>query len=147
MRFCKSVCVVFAVQVKVEEVEMETPINPPSNGKQASLGSIKQEVGVEHTRTEEYRTPRQSGSENAAEERRKQSEDGSDRSEESSMQQSENKRSSSSEPSHNLDQQESLEEDSTMEQTSDSITEQDTTGEGAGMVGLDEEEAELSAVE
>lgn len=147
MCFCKSVYVVFAVQVKVEEMEMETPINPPNNGKQASLGSIKQEEGVEHTKTEEYRTPRQSGSENAAEERARQSEDGSDRSEESSMQQSETKRRGSSETSHNLDQQESLEEDSTMEQTSDSITEQDTTGEGAGMVGLDEEETELSAVE
>lgn len=147
MCLCKSICVVFAVQVKVEEVEMETLINPPSNGKQASLGSVKQEEGVEHTKAEEYRTVRQSGSENAAVERRKHSEDGSDRSEESSMQQSENKRSSSSETSHNLDQQESLEEDSTMEQTSDSITEQDTTGEGAVMVGPDEEETELSAVE
>lgn len=125
---------------------METPINPSNNGKQASLGSIKQEEGVEHTKTEEYRTPRQSSSESAVE-RGRQSEDGSDMSEESSMQQSENKRRSSSETSNNLDQQESLEEDSTMEQISDSITEQDTTGEGAGMVGLDEEETELNAVE
>ncbi|KAG8009002.1 Lethal(3)malignant brain tumor-like protein 2 [Nibea albiflora] len=38
---------IFAVQVKVEEVEMETPIDPPDSPRQASLDIIKQEEAGE----------------------------------------------------------------------------------------------------
>uniref|UniRef100_A0A665UDU4 L3MBTL histone methyl-lysine binding protein 2 n=1 Tax=Echeneis naucrates TaxID=173247 RepID=A0A665UDU4_ECHNA len=38
---------VFAVQVKVEEMEMETPIDPPGSPQEACLGAIKQEEGGE----------------------------------------------------------------------------------------------------
>ncbi|KAE8284489.1 Lethal(3)malignant brain tumor-like protein 2 [Larimichthys crocea] len=42
---------IFAVQVKVEEVEMETPIDPPDSPRQASLGVIKQEEAGEERRS------------------------------------------------------------------------------------------------
>ncbi|XP_029383275.1 lethal(3)malignant brain tumor-like protein 2 isoform X2 [Echeneis naucrates] len=38
---------IFAVQVKVEEMEMETPIDPPGSPQEACLGAIKQEEGGE----------------------------------------------------------------------------------------------------
>ncbi|XP_075890904.1 lethal(3)malignant brain tumor-like protein 2 isoform X2 [Nelusetta ayraudi] len=143
---------VFAVQVKVEEVETETPINPPNDGKQGSLVRVKQEEGVGRTRMEKYHSPRKGSSENTAEKRWKQCEAESDSDEElglvkSSAQKRKNKSSGSLESSQNVHQQESHEEYSTTEHTSESITQQDTTGEGDGMLELDEEDTEMSTDE
>lgn len=145
-------CAVFAVQVKVEEVETETPINPPNDSKQGSLVRVKQEEGVDRTRMEKCQSPRKGSSENTAEKRWKQCEAESDSDEElglakSSAQKRKNKSSGSLESSQNVHQQESHEEYSTTEHTSESITQQDTTGEGDGMLELDEEDTEMSTDE
>lgn len=55
-----SVSVVFAVQVKVEEVEMETPIEAPDNPQQVPLGIIKKEAGGEQSKSAPHRSPEQS---------------------------------------------------------------------------------------
>ncbi|KAK2820871.1 hypothetical protein Q5P01_023830 [Channa striata] len=48
---------IFAVQVKVEEVEMETPIETPSNPPQVCLGKIKQEKRDEQTKSGLHEVP------------------------------------------------------------------------------------------
>lgn len=139
------------MQVKVEEVEMETPIDPPNNAQQVSLSIVKQEEGGEQSKLGLHQAPKQSSLENTAQEKRKPSEAAAERSEElgsldesftgeSIMQQSENEKRSGVETSQKLNrQEESHADDSTMEENSESNTEQDTAGEAAGMVGLDEE--------
>ncbi|XP_035853108.1 lethal(3)malignant brain tumor-like protein 2 isoform X1 [Sander lucioperca] len=51
---------IFAVQVKVEEVEMETPIEAPDNPQQVPLGIIKKEAGGEQSKSAPHRSPEQS---------------------------------------------------------------------------------------
>lgn len=130
---------------------METPIDPPNNAQQVSLSIVKQEEGGEQSKSGLHQASKQSSLEKTAQEKRKPSEAAAERSEEfgsldesftgeSIMQQSENENRSGVETSQKLDQQEkSHGDDSTIEENSDSNTEQDTTGEAAGMVGLDEE--------
>lgn len=60
-------CAVFAVQVKVEEVEMETPINPPDNSSHGSLVRVKQEEGVDRTKMEKCEAPRKGSLDNTGE--------------------------------------------------------------------------------
>ncbi|XP_040885534.1 lethal(3)malignant brain tumor-like protein 2 [Toxotes jaculatrix] len=69
---------IFAVQVKVEEVEMETPIDPSGNPQQVCLGIVKQEEGGEQR---QHETPEQTSSENTGHEtteENKVAEDGSE---------------------------------------------------------------------
>lgn len=120
----------------MEEIETETPIHPPNDSKEGSLVRVKQEEGVDHTKMEKCQVPRKESSENTVEKRWKHCDSDSDSGEElglakSSMQKPKNKSSSSLESSH--------EEYSTMEHTSESMTQQDTTGEGDGMLELDED--------
>lgn len=135
---------VFAVQVKVEEVEMETSINPPHDSKQCSLVRVKQEEGLDRTKTEKCEAPKKESSGNTNEKGWKQHEAESNTGEElglgkSSMQKGKNMSSSSLESSQNVDQ-----EYSTVENTSGSITQQDTTRESDGLLELDEEDTEMS---
>ncbi|XP_039644157.1 lethal(3)malignant brain tumor-like protein 2 isoform X1 [Perca fluviatilis] len=53
---------IFAVQVKVEEVEveMETPVEAPDNPQQVPLGIIKNEAGGEQRKSAPHRLPEQS---------------------------------------------------------------------------------------
>ncbi|XP_029978294.1 lethal(3)malignant brain tumor-like protein 2 isoform X2 [Sphaeramia orbicularis] len=57
---------IFAVQVKVEEVEVETRIGPPANPPLVSLGTIKQEEEVKKTKLELKTVPEQRNTENTA---------------------------------------------------------------------------------
>ncbi|XP_078134806.1 lethal(3)malignant brain tumor-like protein 2 isoform X2 [Sander vitreus] len=95
---------IFAVQVKVEEVEveMETPIEAPDNPQQVPLGIIKKETGGEQSKSAPHRSPEQSSLEDVAHEKMEQSETAAGRREdsgsleesftgESNMEQSENK--------------------------------------------------------
>ncbi|XP_044034921.1 lethal(3)malignant brain tumor-like protein 2 isoform X2 [Siniperca chuatsi] len=94
---------IFAVQVKVEEVEMETSIDPPDNLQQVSLGIIKQEEGEEQSKSGQHQAAEQNSLENVSHEKKEQSETAAGRSEEwgtleerctgeSNMQQSETKK-------------------------------------------------------
>ncbi|XP_034715633.1 lethal(3)malignant brain tumor-like protein 2 isoform X2 [Etheostoma cragini] len=67
---------IFAVQVKVEEVEMEleTPIEAPHNPQQVPLGIIKKESGGQRSKSAPHRSPKQSSLENVACEMTEQSE-------------------------------------------------------------------------
>lgn len=123
---------------------METPIDPPNNAQQVSLSIVKQEEGGVQSKSGLHQAPKQSSLENTAQEKRKPSEELGSLDEsftgESIMQQSENEKRSGVETSQKLNrQEESHGDDSTMEENSESNTEQDTAGEAAGMVGLDEE--------
>lgn len=82
---------------------METPIDPPDNPQQVSLGVIKQEEGGEQTKLGLHQAPEQSSLEKAAHEKVEQSETAAARSKEcgsleegftgeSNMEQSENKK-------------------------------------------------------
>lgn len=92
------------MQVKVEEVEMETPVDPPNNPQQVCLGRIKQEEREEQNRSGLHKVPEQTSKENISHDK---TEESKDRGEE----------------------QGSLEEsfvgESTMEQSEDDGTEQD----------------------
>lgn len=139
------------MQVKVEEVEMETPIFPPDNPQQISSSIIKQEQQGEQSKSGLRQAPEQSSLENAEQEKRKQSETAAGRSDElgsseesftgeNNMLQRENKKSSSAETSQRLNQQEeSPEGEGTLEEISEGSTEQDPAGEAASMVGWDKE--------
>lgn len=140
-----SVCVVFAVQVKVEEVEMETPINPPNLDQKVSLSLVKQEEGGEQAKS-----GLQSSLETPLKEKGRRKEASGDRSEElGSMEQSvtgkiitqegENEKRSSTDSQQKLQQNESRGDDSTTEEISESSTEQDTQGETSGGMGPDQE--------
>lgn len=140
-----SVCVVFAVQVKVEEVEMETPINPPNLDQKVSLSLVKQEEGGEQAKS-----GLQSSLETPPKEKGRRKEASGDRSEElGSMEQSvtgkiitqegENEKRSSTDSQQKLQQNESRGDDSTTEEISESSTEQDTQGETSGGMGPDQE--------
>lgn len=125
----------------MEEVETETPIHPPSDSKEGSLVRVKQEDGVDPTKMEKCQAPRRESSEHAVGKRWKRGDSDSDSGEElglakSSVRKPKSKSSSSLESSHG--------EYSTMEHTSESMTRQDTTGEGDGMLELDEEDTEMS---
>lgn len=119
---------IFAVQVKVEEVEMETPINPPDNSPQVSPGKLKQEEGGEESESESG--PHHS-LKNIANENTKKSENAAERSEESaSLEESFSGESNMEQSESKLDQEErSQGNDSAM----DEISEQDTTGETVDM--------------
>uniref|UniRef100_A0A3Q3VZF5 Uncharacterized protein n=1 Tax=Mola mola TaxID=94237 RepID=A0A3Q3VZF5_MOLML len=144
-----SICVVFAVQVKVEEVEMETPIDRPNKAQKVSLKGVKQEEGREPSQPGVHQTPKQSSSEKAEQKKRMQREAAAGGIAElgyfeksftaTSMQQSENLKRSCAESIQKLDQQgENCGDDSTMEDISDSNTEQGTTGDAEGLAVLDE---------
>ncbi|XP_022599187.1 lethal(3)malignant brain tumor-like protein 2 isoform X2 [Seriola dumerili] len=60
---------IFAVQVKVEEVEMETPIDPPGSPRQACVGVIKQEEGGEQSKSGRHEVPEQTCTENVEHEK------------------------------------------------------------------------------
>lgn len=133
------VSVVFPVQVKVEEVEMEmeTPIDPPDRPKKVPLDVIKREEGGEQIKSGLHQASQGSSLEN---ENMKRKETAAGRSEEwalweenltgeGNMEQSKDK-SGDVENSQKLDEEEgSRGDDSAMEDISESNTEQDTTGE------------------
>ncbi|XP_042363724.1 lethal(3)malignant brain tumor-like protein 2 isoform X2 [Plectropomus leopardus] len=113
---------IFSVQVKVEEVEMETPIDPPDNGQQVPLGLLKKEGG-EESESGLHRT-----SENVEHENTKQGESAAGRSEE--LLEERFSGESNKEQSEKMGVEAGSQgEDSTMDETS----EQDTTGEAAEM--------------
>ncbi|XP_037611426.1 lethal(3)malignant brain tumor-like protein 2 isoform X2 [Sebastes umbrosus] len=121
---------IFAVQVKVEEVEMETPIDRPDNPPQAHLGKIKQDEGGEQNKSESRQPSVQSSVENVPRQKTEPSETAVRRSEESgSLEESFTGESNTEQSENKLSQG----EDSVMDETSESNTEQDTTGEAAGM--------------
>ncbi|XP_068610573.1 lethal(3)malignant brain tumor-like protein 2 [Brachionichthys hirsutus] len=121
-----------AVRVKVEEMEMETPINPPDNTHQDSMSGIKQEGG-EQIKSGVHQAPTQNHS---AQETRGQSETAAGSSEdllgftgERNSEQNGNKQRSGGEVSQKVDQEErSHGEGSTIPESS---AEQDTMPEGA----------------
>lgn len=57
------VCLVFAVQVKLEEVEMETPINPPDDPQDVCLGRVKQDEREEQNKSRGHTVPEGSSTE------------------------------------------------------------------------------------
>ncbi|XP_054455088.1 lethal(3)malignant brain tumor-like protein 2 isoform X2 [Anoplopoma fimbria] len=121
---------IFAVQVKVEEVEMETPIEAPDNPQQVPLGIIKQEEGGKQRKSELRHSPEQSSIENVAHAKVKPSEPAEERSEEfESLDESFTGDSNTEQSENKLSQG----DDSAMDEISESNTEQDTTGEAAGM--------------
>ncbi|KAM9336721.1 lethal(3)malignant brain tumor-like protein 2 [Symphorus nematophorus] len=123
---------IFAVQVKVEEVEMETPIDPPDNPQQASLGVVKQEEGGEQSKSGLHQAAEQSETAVGRGEEWASWEESSTG--ESSMEQSENKKCSSVEKTKKQDQEKGTHgDDSAVEEVSESNTGQDATGEAAGM--------------
>nr|XP_046233773.1 lethal(3)malignant brain tumor-like protein 2 isoform X2 [Scatophagus argus] len=102
---------IFAVQVKVEEMEMETPIDPPDNLKQVPLGMIKQEEGGEPSTSGLPKPLKKCSLENTAQKK-------------TSVEKNDNRKSSGVEKSQKLDQDEgSHGEDSVMEEISESNTE------------------------
>lgn len=127
---------VFAVQVKVEEVEMEMPIEPPNSPQQVCLGRIKQEEGEEQNKSELHKESEQTSTGNVSlnktgeskgrgEERRSLEESFGG---ESSMAQSED------DGAERDQEEESRVNDSVMDGLSESNTKHNTTGE-AGMEG------------
>ncbi|KAM3591584.1 uncharacterized protein V6R79_004299 [Siganus canaliculatus] len=114
---------IFAVQVKVEEVEMETPIGPPNNPQQVSLDAIKKEEGCEQREA----AAGESGEHGSLEE---------SFTSESNMEHSENEKSSSLEK---LDPEEGSHEDmdSAVSEISHNNTEQDTAEEAAEVARSD----------
>lgn len=136
-----SVCTVFAVQVKVEEVEMESPIKPANIDQPVSLSLVKQEEGGEQAESRLQssleNTPKEEGTRKEA--------SGETREKLGSMEQSvtgkintqegENEKRSGIDSQQKLLQNESRGGDSATEDISESSTEQDTQGETSGGVG------------
>ncbi|XP_068161648.1 lethal(3)malignant brain tumor-like protein 2 [Antennarius striatus] len=132
---------IIAVKVKVEEIEMETPINPPNNSQQECMIEVKQE-GEEQSKSGEDQESKQNSMKDAAQEKKGKSENKEGSSEdlgsweedfasERNREQSETKKRSGDEVSHKLDQEEwSQGEGSTMDEISESRAEQETTSEG-----------------
>ncbi|KAM8837836.1 lethal(3)malignant brain tumor-like protein 2 isoform 1-T3 [Spinachia spinachia] len=118
---------IFAVQVKVEEVEveMEDPIEPPEIPQQVPLGEIKQEAGRELSKSGRHPSPCQSSRDKVAHVKRKPSGPAADRREECA--------SSEESFSGEGNMQHSPGEHRAMDKTSESNTELETTGEAAGM--------------
>lgn len=120
---------------------METPIDPPDNPQQVSLGIIKQEEGGEQSKSGLHQAPGPSSLENAAHEKMEKSEISVAKSEEcgsledsftgeSSMEQSEDKNGSDVEKRQMPEQEKGSQgDDIAMDEISESNTEQDTTGE------------------
>ncbi|XP_071318567.1 lethal(3)malignant brain tumor-like protein 2 isoform X4 [Trachinotus anak] len=73
---------IFSVQVKVEEMEMETPINPPDNPQQAGVGIIKQEEGGEQSKSGQHEVPQKTSLENVTHEKTEKNKAAKDRLEE-----------------------------------------------------------------
>lgn len=130
--------------MKVEEVEMETPIHHPDDCSRGSLVHVKQEEGVDRSKTEKCEAPRKGGLASTDEKRWKKSETESVTSKERGLakrkeQKHQNRNSSSLESSQNVGQQYS-----SFEHTSESMTQQGTTGEGNKILDMDEENTEVS---
>ncbi|XP_070707674.1 lethal(3)malignant brain tumor-like protein 2 [Pempheris klunzingeri] len=127
---------IFAVQVKVEEVE--TPIDPPDSPQQVSLGIIKQEGG-EQRKSGLHQAPQQSSLGHAAQTNTEQQSEECGSGEEgftgeSNIEQSENRKSGDGERKQKQDQAEGSQgDDGAVGDILDRNTEQDTTGEAAGM--------------
>ncbi|XP_069578285.1 lethal(3)malignant brain tumor-like protein 2 [Brachyistius frenatus] len=118
------------VQVKVEEMETETPIEIPNNPQPVPLGVIKLEEGGRPLKPGLHRAAEASSAEDVAGEKTAQSKDGGDECVrficDGSMEQSENDR---------LDQEEgSLADESVMDETLESSMEQNVMEEAEGMV-------------
>lgn len=110
---------IFAVQVKVEEVEVETLTGPPANPPQISLGTIKQEEEVKKTKSELKIVTEQRNTENTAVETC---------AVENNNVQCDNEDYRDVERSQMLNEEQS----SAMEEKLESNIEQDTTGETGG---------------
>uniref|UniRef100_A0A3B5BN16 L3MBTL histone methyl-lysine binding protein 2 n=1 Tax=Stegastes partitus TaxID=144197 RepID=A0A3B5BN16_9TELE len=132
------VSTVFAVEVKVEEMEMETPIGPPDNPQQASVGVIKQEGAGQQAKSRLHQVLEQS-SLDREHEKTEQSKTADDRREERRSLEESSTADSHTEQSENegqkLDQEdESQEDDSVMEETSEISAEQDTAGQAEAII-------------
>ncbi|XP_068439980.1 lethal(3)malignant brain tumor-like protein 2 [Clinocottus analis] len=118
---------IFAVQVKVEEMEMDTPIEPPDKPQQDSLGILKEEKGGKPSKSGRHRSPERSSTENVAHEKTKPSEPAAERSEEcESLEESSSGESNMEQSVNKLSQGDDTE-------VSESNTEHDTTEEAAVM--------------
>ncbi|XP_008299163.1 lethal(3)malignant brain tumor-like protein 2 [Stegastes partitus] len=129
---------IFAVEVKVEEMEMETPIGPPDNPQQASVGVIKQEGAGQQAKSRLHQVLEQS-SLDREHEKTEQSKTADDRREERRSLEESSTADSHTEQSENegqkLDQEdESQEDDSVMEETSEISAEQDTAGQAEAII-------------
>ncbi|XP_041829826.1 lethal(3)malignant brain tumor-like protein 2 isoform X3 [Melanotaenia boesemani] len=129
---------IFAVQVKVEEVEMETPIEPPEKHQEVSLCPVKQEGPGQQVKLGLQHTSEQSNWEDTAH-KTKEGKTSENRSKECGSLQQGFKGESNAEQSENqsrlLHQEEGSEDhDNNMDETWESHTEQDTTGDGEEMV-------------
>ncbi|KAL6094461.1 l3mbtl2 [Pungitius sinensis] len=113
---------IFAVQVKVEEVEveMENPVDAP---RQVPLGEVKPEAGDEQIKSGRHQSPGRSSRDHVAHVKRKPSEPAPDGGDECA----------SSEQSFECNAERSSGEERPVEETSESNTELETTGEAAGM--------------
>ncbi|KAI3365530.1 hypothetical protein L3Q82_010615, partial [Scortum barcoo] len=112
---------IFAVQVKVEEVEMETPIDPRDSPRQVSLGIIKQEEGGEPSKLGLHQALEQSSMENVTHEKMDRTETAAGRTDRGNTEKSENTKSSDGEKRPKLDQGEGSQgEDSAMDDISES---------------------------
>lgn len=130
------VSAVFAVQVKVEEMEMETPIQLPENSQLLHVGAIKQE-GAEQSKAGATPAPRRSSSDDSARDRRERRDTAAGGGEElgsleegsaGETDQRESRSSSGGEESHKLNGEEGSRGDgSTVEEVSESSVEQDMT--------------------
>ena len=135
------VSVVFAVQVKVEE--METPIEPPETLQKVCVSTVKQEEAGQRIKPGPHQAPEESGLNDVMHKKTtegKAAEDGGEARGsledsfpgESDVEQSESE-------TQNLDLEEgSQDHDGTMDETWESNTEQDTTGEAEELVMWDE---------
>ncbi|XP_051273748.1 lethal(3)malignant brain tumor-like protein 2 isoform X2 [Dicentrarchus labrax] len=128
---------IIAVQVKVEEVEMETPIDHPDNPQPVSLGIIKQEGAGEQSKSGLHPAPEQSSLETVAQDKTRKSKTAAGRRDErvsleesstgeSSMEQSENRKGSDVEMSQKVEEG-SQGDDSAMENISESDTKTSTS--------------------
>lgn len=112
---------IFAVQVKVEEVEMETPIDPPDSLRQVSLGVIKQEEGGEPSKSGLHQAPEQSSMGNVTHEKMDGTETAAVRTGRGNTEKSENTQSNYVEKRPKLDQGDGSQgKDSAMDDISES---------------------------
>ncbi|XP_047465812.1 lethal(3)malignant brain tumor-like protein 2 isoform X2 [Mugil cephalus] len=123
---------ILSVQVKVEEMEMETPIEPPDNPQQDSQRIIKQEDGGLRTKSAE-----KSSLENAAHEKTSQTKTAEIGGEELRSLEESSAGDGTMEVSENEipDQVDANQEnDTTMDESTEANIEKDTTGEAGGTV-------------
>ncbi|XP_026171794.1 lethal(3)malignant brain tumor-like protein 2 isoform X2 [Mastacembelus armatus] len=126
---------IIAVQVKVEEVEMEMPIDPPNNPQQTCLGRIKQEESREQSKTGQHEVPEQAMLENKAHEKMEKRKAAKDRAEEpGSLEESSAGESSMEQTEHKLDHEVGSQENSSaVDEVLENSTEQNTRGKDGGM--------------